>query len=122
MKLDDNVILNISLDIVEKTRINKVYLRYRMKFLDRILHKMEFNLVAGKKNHSEFISRVFAVKEAVLKSFGTGIRHGMTFRKINILNNYLGRPLIKKHQRIKFILTISHEKSLLVAMIIVVKF
>lgn len=116
------MILNIGLDIVEKKRIKKIYLKYKSKFLSRILHIAEFNLIANKRNKLEFISRIFAVKEAFLKAFGSGIRSGISFKKINVVNSYLGKPELAKLNKIKFLLTIAHERVLTIAIVVVIKF
>ena len=48
-----------------------------------------------KKNPSSFYAKRFAAKEALSKALGTGIRKGINFRDIEVINNNYGKPTIK---------------------------
>lgn len=48
-----------------------------------------------KKNPSSFYAKRFAAKEALSKALGTGIRKGVNFKDIEILNDNLGKPSIQ---------------------------
>ena len=56
---------------------------------------MKSSIVKKKKNPSPFYAKRFAAKEALSKALGTGIRKGINFKDIEILNDVLGKPFIK---------------------------
>ena len=57
---------------------------------------MGFNfLCENKKNSSSFYAKRFAAKEALSKALGTGIRKGINFKDIEVLNDRYGKPTIK---------------------------
>ena len=47
-----------------------------------------------KKIHHPFYAKRFAAKEALSKALGTGIRKGINFKDIEILNDNFGKPSI----------------------------
>ena len=49
---------------------------------------------ANKKNITNCYSKRFAAKEALSKALGTGIRKGINFKDIEILNDNFGKPSI----------------------------
>ena len=42
-----------------------------------------------------FLAKRFAVKEAVAKAFGTGIRNRLAFNQFEVFNNPLGKPCLR---------------------------
>lgn len=46
-----------------------------------------------------FLAKRFAVKEAAAKAFGTGIRNGLAFNQFEVVNDVLGKPTLRLHQR-----------------------
>ena len=73
----------------------------------------------------------FAAKEAFFKALGTGYRYGMAFHEIEVMNDVLGKPLIKPHGKVDeylkkegietIHLTISHVKELASAFVVLEK-
>ena len=45
--------------------------------------------------HISFYAKRFAAKEALSKALGTGIRKGINFKDIEIVNDNFGKPSIK---------------------------
>ena len=68
------MISGIGIDIVELSRIRRIYLR-QQKFVDRILTVNEkeifYNLTEDRK--TEYLAGRFAAKEAFSKAIGTGL-------------------------------------------------
>ena len=56
---------------------------------------MKSFIVKKKKNPFPFYAKRFAAKEAVSKALGTGIRKGINFKNIEILNDSFGKPFIQ---------------------------
>ena len=64
-------------------------------FKNNIFSKNEIIYCEKKKNPSSFYAKRFAAKEALSKALGTGIRKGVNFKDIEILNDNLGKPSIQ---------------------------
>ena len=87
-------IFGIGTDIVNIKRMQKT-LRINNNFKKRIFSKNEIIYCEKKKNPSSFYAKRFAAKEALSKALGTGIRKGINFKDIEIINNNYGKPTIK---------------------------
>ena len=61
---------------------------------EKYFQKMKLFIVKKKKNPISFYAKRFAAKEALSKALGTGIRKGIDFKSIEILNDNLGKPSI----------------------------
>ena len=77
-------ILGIGVDIVENNRFKRNI--YNKKFINKIYSETEINLSKKIKNKTNFFAKRFAAKEALLKSLGTGLSNGLSFRDISIKN------------------------------------
>jgi len=113
------MIIGIGIDILEKYRIKKIIQKYEVRFIKKILSDAELKIYKNTNNKIEFLSKIFAVKESFVKALGTGFTHGLSFNKITIYNNQLGKPFIKKNKNIKILITLSHEKNITIAMTII---
>jgi holo-[acyl-carrier protein] synthase len=88
-------IFGIGTDIVNIKRIEKSLEEYRNTFKARIFTKDEISYCEKSKNPASFFAKRFAAKEALSKALGTGIRKGINFKDIEILNDKYGKPFIK---------------------------
>jgi holo-[acyl-carrier-protein] synthase len=103
----------IGIDIVEISRIKELYERYGQRFLNRILHKEEIDIIKSKKDIFPTVAGRFAAKEALVKASGDKT---LNFNSICVLNDKDGKPFFKKMGQ--FELSISHERNYAVAMVI----
>ena len=87
-------IYGIGTDIVNIKRIEKSLKKNENNFKKRIFSKKEIIYCERKKNPTSFYAKRFAAKEALSKALGTGIRKGINFKDIEILNDNLGKPSI----------------------------
>ena len=87
-------IFGIGTDIVNIKRMKKTLNANRNNFKKRIFSKNEITYCEKKKNPSSFYAKRFAAKEALSKALGTGIRKGINFKEIEILNDNFGKPSI----------------------------
>ena len=87
-------IFGIGTDIVNIKRMQKT-LKHNDRFKKRIFSKNEINYCEKKNNPSSFYAKRFAAKEALSKAIGTGIRNGINFKDIDVINNNYGKPTIK---------------------------
>lgn len=83
------MILGIGIDLIEIERIKKAC--SKEAFLIRYFTLGERRLIEGR---AERAAGNFAVKEAVVKVFGTGFR-GIEPKEIEVLRNKAGAPFIK---------------------------
>ena len=88
-------IFGIGTDIVNIKRMQKILRINNNNFKKRIFSKNEIIYCEKKKYPSSFYAKRFAAKEALSKALGTGIRKGINFKDIEIINNNYGKPTIK---------------------------
>jgi len=88
------VIVGIGTDLVLVSRIRSSLDRFGDRFAQRILAEKELADFATARAPDYFLAKHFAAKEAVSKALGTGMRHGVTFRSIQISHDAAGKPLV----------------------------
>lgn len=86
------MIIGIGTDIIEINRVQKAIDR-NSNFLKKIFTQNEIEYFESRKNSITTIAGTFAVKEAVSKVFGTGIR-GFNFTDIEVMRTGLGKPQV----------------------------
>tara|TARA_S200000501_G_C20323198_1_gene525369 strand:+ start:170 stop:559 length:390 start_codon:yes stop_codon:yes gene_type:complete len=117
------IIYGIGNDIVEISRFKKI-LQKNSLFKKRIFSKNEILYCEKKKLKIACYAKKFAAKEAFLKALGTGLIRGLKFKEITVINDNLGKPLIKivgnslkivkkitKRKKINIFISISDEKT-----------
>jgi holo-[acyl-carrier protein] synthase len=88
------MILGIGSDITDARRIAKVIDRHGERFLERIFTETERTKAEKRRNRIETYAKRFAAKEACAKALGTGIRAGVWWRDMGVINLPSGRPTI----------------------------
>ena len=88
------MILGIGSDICDVRRIAKVIERYGDRFLDRVFTPTERARADKRRNRAETYAKRFAAKEACAKALGTGLRAGVWWRDMGVVNLASGRPTI----------------------------
>ena len=88
------MIVGIGTDIVEIKRINKIMNDKRDSFLKKIFTDKEIEFLEERNLRPEYIAGRCAAKEAIAKALGTGFRE-FSFRDITVLNDELGKPIVK---------------------------
>jgi len=86
------MVFGVGTDIVQVSRIERVWQRFGERFVDRLLLDEERALFDINKRPVRFLSMRFAVKEAVVKAMGTGFAHGMWVRDVGMVPNDWGQP------------------------------
>ena len=86
------MILGLGSDITDARRIAKVIERHGERFLTRVFTDIERAKADRRKNRAETYAKRFAAKEACAKALGTGIRHGVWWRDMGVVNMPSGRP------------------------------
>jgi holo-[acyl-carrier protein] synthase len=89
------MILGIGSDITDVRRIAKVIERHGDRFIDRIFTATERERAERRRNRVETYAKRFAAKEACAKALGTGLRGGVWWRDMGVVNLPSGRPTIE---------------------------
>ena len=88
------VIVGTGIDIVEVARIAAAVERFGDRFLNRVFTPGEIRYCRSKQNAMERFAARFAAKEAGFKAIGTGWRHGVTWKDIEVGREPGGRPTV----------------------------
>ena len=88
------MILGIGNDVIDIRRIEKAIERYGDRFLHRIFTEAERARSEGKLGRAASYAKRFAAKEACAKALGTGLRRGVFWRDMGVVNLRSGRPTL----------------------------
>ena len=86
------MIIGIGSDIIDIRRIEKTLERYGERFLGRIFTPVERSKAEARANRAATYAKRFAAKEACSKALGTGIRQGVWWRDMGVVNLRGGKP------------------------------
>lgn len=89
------MIIGLGSDIVDVRRIADVIERHGERFLGRIFTTTERAKAEQRANTFETYAKRFAAKEACAKALGTGLRRGVFWRDMGVVNLAGGRPTMK---------------------------
>lgn len=89
------MILGLGSDITDVRRVAKVIERHGERFLERVFTATERARADRRKNRVETYAKRFAAKEACAKALGTGIRSGVWWRDMGVVNLPSGRPTMQ---------------------------
>jgi holo-[acyl-carrier protein] synthase len=111
-------ISNIGIDIVNIERFKKKRYAKNKKFYQKIFTNSEIKYCLEFKNSPEHFAGKFAIKEAVKKS----IKEKIPFNKIlTIHKNSKPRIVLKMKLNYEFLVSVSHESNMAVAIVIALK-
>lgn len=84
------MIIGIGSDLIDITRVAKVIERHGERFLDRIFTPAERAKAERRAKNEKMVvatyAKRFAAKEACSKALGTGIRLGVWWRDMGVVN------------------------------------
>ena len=89
------MILGIGSDLIDVRRIERTIERHGEKFLGRIFTDTERATADRRARRGETYAKRFAAKEACAKALGTGLRAGVFWRDMGVVNLPSGRPTMK---------------------------
>ncbi|KGE77717.1 holo-ACP synthase [Halomonas sp. ND22Bw] len=88
------MILGVGTDIARVARFETAQARHGERFARRVLGDDELAGYRERGQPAAFLAKRFAAKEAFVKALGTGLRHGMRWTEIQVVNDALGRPAL----------------------------
>ena len=110
-------LIGVGTDVIEVSRIKDAM--SDENFLTRILSPREKEFLDSKNANAQTIAGRFAAKEAISKALGTGFRGDITASNIEIINNELGKPVVKlltdEYPDVLFQLSIAHIDEIAMA-------
>lgn len=86
------MIAGIGSDIARIERFVRAVQRHGPRFAQRILGPDEHAVWLEKSQPAAFLAKRFAAKEAFVKALGLGLRQGLQWSDIQVLNDALGKP------------------------------
>ena len=88
------MILGIGNDMIDIERIERSIARFGDRFLDRVFTATERAKSDRRTNPAASYAKRFAAKEACSKALGTGLRQGVFWRDMGVVNLTSGRPTL----------------------------
>lgn len=89
------MIIGIGNDIIDIRRIEQAIERYGDRFLMRIFTEIERERSERRRMRAASYAKRFAAKEACAKALGTGLRNGVFWRDMGVINLPSGRPTME---------------------------
>jgi len=110
------VIIGIGSDLIDIRRIEKTIAQHGDRFLDRIFTALEREKSEKRAARAASYAKRFAAKEACSKALGTGLRRGVFWRDMGVVNMAGGKPTMRLTggalQRLHQITPAGHEAAI----------
>jgi holo-[acyl-carrier protein] synthase len=122
------LIFGTGVDIVEIARFERFLKQGNDALFNRLFTALEIEYCAGKKQSAQHYALRFAAKECFLKALGTGLRDGLSWKDIEVVNDSLGKPELRLNGRALEMfqkaglsgsfLSLSHDAGCAIAMVV----
>jgi holo-[acyl-carrier protein] synthase len=89
------MIVGIGSDLIDIRRIEQTIIRHGDRFLGRIFTSVERAKSDKRAQRAASYAKRFAAKEACAKALGTGLRKGVFWRDMGVVNLPGGKPTMK---------------------------
>jgi holo-[acyl-carrier protein] synthase len=89
------MIIGIGSDLIDIRRIDQSIERFGERFLGRIFTSLEREKSDKRAQRAASYAKRFAAKEACSKALGTGLRRGVFWRDMGVVNLPGGKPSMK---------------------------
>ena len=86
------MILGIGTDLVNIERVRKVLDRFGERFENRVFSELEIQRSRRKYDPSSSYAKRWAAKEACSKALGIGLRMGISWKEMHVVNLQSGKP------------------------------
>jgi holo-[acyl-carrier protein] synthase len=122
------LIYGTGVDIVEIARFERFLKQGNDALFQRLFTCGEIEYCAAKKQSAQHYALRFAAKECFMKALGTGLRDGLCWKDVEVVNDHLGKPELRLHRRALEMfreaglsgcfLSLSHDAGAAVAMVV----
>lgn len=92
LKSGFSMILGLGNDVIDIRRIEKTLARYKRRFVQRVFTAREQEKSERRRLRAASYAKRFAAKEACAKALGTGLRQGVFWRDMGVINQPSGQP------------------------------
>jgi holo-[acyl-carrier protein] synthase len=89
------MIIGLGSDLIDIRRIEKTLARYEGRFINRIFTELEQKKSERRAARAASYAKRFAAKEACSKALGTGLKAGVFWRDMGVINLPTGQPTLK---------------------------
>lgn len=89
------MILGLGNDLIDIRRIETTLARFGDRFIERVFTPIERQKSEGRATRAASYAKRFAAKEACSKALGTGLRRGVYWRDMGVVNLAGGRPTLR---------------------------
>jgi holo-[acyl-carrier protein] synthase len=89
------MIIGLGSDLIDIRRVEKSIARFGDRFLNRIFTEVEKTKSDKRAQRAASYAKRFAAKEACAKALGTGLRRGVFWRDMGVVNLPGGKPTMK---------------------------
>ena len=122
------MVFGIGVDIVEIARFERFLNEGNDPLIRRLFTATEIGYCGGKKHAAQHYALRFGAKESFLKALGTGLRDGLSWQDVEVVNDALGKPELRLYGRAEEMfrelglascfLSLSHDAGSAVAMVV----
>lgn len=88
------MIIGLGSDLIDIRRIEKTIAQHGERFLNRIFTAVERERSDKRAARAASYAKRFAAKEACAKALGTGLRRGVFWRDMGVVNQRGGKPTL----------------------------
>jgi holo-[acyl-carrier protein] synthase len=89
------VIIGIGSDLIDIRRIERTLATFGDRFVERVFTPEERRKAESRANPAATYAKRFAAKEACAKALGTGLRAGVFWRDLAVVNLPSGKPTMR---------------------------
>jgi holo-[acyl-carrier protein] synthase len=89
------MIIGLGSDLIDIRRMEKMLERYGQKFIERIFTDVEQLKSERRAERAASYAKRFAAKEACAKALGTGLKHGVFWRDMGVVNLASRQPTMR---------------------------
>ncbi len=89
------MIVGVGSDICDIRRIERTLERHGQRFVDRCFTETERRRSDGRAGRAASYAKRFAAKEACAKALGTGLKRGVFWRDMGVVNLPSGQPTMR---------------------------
>ena len=89
------MIIGLGSDLIDIRRVEQTLSRHGERFIARCFTPTERAKSEPRANRAASYAKRFAAKEACAKALGTGLRRGVFWRDMGVINLHSGQPTMK---------------------------
>ena len=89
------MIIGIGADLCDIRRIEQSLERFGARFTNRVFTAIEQKRSEGRVDRAASYAKRFAAKEACAKALGTGLKMGVAWREMGVVNLRSGQPTLE---------------------------